>query len=97
MRRFRPNLVVAGARGRGPRTTGARSPSVGGLTLRTPKPCARCSIPGVDPDTAQHTKEPLRTLARLRTRDHKTWFGINAIPDGEGMLHVGDAVHPLDR
>ena len=66
------------------------------LTLRTPKPCARCAIPGVDPETAAITKEPLRTLAKLRTRDNQAWFGINAIPDGEGTLRVGDSVRPLD-
>jgi uncharacterized protein len=95
VRRFRPNVVIAGA------TAWAedewRALTVGGaLTLRTPKPCARCTIPGVDPDSAALTKEPLRTLARLRTRDHQVWFGINAIPDGEGTLRVGDPVRALD-
>jgi MOSC domain-containing protein len=90
MRRFRPNLVVSGAPAWA--EDGWATLAVGGVYLRMPKPCARCSIPGVDPDTAAITKEPLRTLARLRTRDHKTWFGINAIPDGDGVLHVGDTV-----
>jgi uncharacterized protein len=96
MRRFRPNLVVAGAAPWAEDDWQALS--VGGtLTLRTPKPCARCSIPGVDPDSALVTKEPLRTLAKLRTRDHKTWFGINAIPDGSGVVRLGDVVTVVDR
>jgi uncharacterized protein YcbX len=90
MRRFRPNLVVSGTPAWAEDAWAALT--IGGVYLRTPKPCARCSIPGVDPDTAAITKEPLRTLARLRTRDSKTWFGINAIPDGDGVLHVGDTV-----
>lgn len=94
VRRFRPNVVVSGAQAWA--EDAWRALSIGPLTLRTPKPCARCSIPGVDPDTAAITKEPLRTLARLRTRDHQAWFGINAIPDGEGTLRVGDSVRPLD-
>jgi hypothetical protein len=95
VRRFRPNLVVAGA---APWAEDDWRALVVGdaLTLRTPKPCARCSIPGVDPDSAAITKEPLRTLARLRTRDHKTWFGVNAIPDGSGVVRVGDPVRVLD-
>jgi len=99
MRRFRPNLVVAGAAAWAEDRWSALTVGAGGgaLTLRTPKPCARCSIPGIDPDSAAIGKEPLRTLARLRTRDHKTWFGINAIPDGTGTVRVGDAVRPLDR
>lgn len=97
MRRFRPNLVVAGADAWAEDRWSSLAVGDGGLTLRTPKPCARCSIPGVDPDSAAITKEPLRTLARLRTRDHKTLFGINAIPDGSGTVRVGEAVRPLDR
>ena len=98
-RRFRPNLVVDGAAAwaeddwRALRI-GARDAAP--VVLRTPKPCARCTIPGVDPDTAVTTKEPLRTLARLRTRDHRVLFGINAIPDGEGVLRVGDPIAALD-
>jgi uncharacterized protein len=96
VRRFRPNLVVAGAPAWA--EDGWQGLVVAGtLPLRTPKPCARCSIPGVDPDSALTTKEPLRTLARLRTRDHKTLFGINAIPDGEGVVGLGDDVRSLDR
>jgi uncharacterized protein YcbX len=90
MRRFRPSIVIAGAPAWA--EDGWKTLSTASLTLRTPKPCARCAIPGVDPDTAATTKEPLRTLAQLRTRDHKTFFGVNAIPDGEGVLHVGDEV-----
>jgi len=100
VRRFRPNVVVSGAAAWAEDDWRALAVGGGGsapsLTLRTPKPCARCSIPGVDPDSAAITKEPLRTLAKLRTRDNQAWFGINAIPDGEGTLRVGDSVRPLD-
>jgi uncharacterized protein YcbX len=90
VRRFRPNLVVDGAPAWA--EDDWRALRIGALTLRTPKPCARCTIPGVDPDNAAITKEPLRTLAKLRTRDHQTLFGMNAIPDGEGTISVGDDV-----
>jgi MOSC domain-containing protein len=93
VRRFRPNLVVVGAAAWA--EDDWRVLRIGALTLRTPKPCARCAIPGVDPDTAAITKEPLRTLAKLRTRDHQTYFGSNAIPDGEGTISVGDDVAPI--
>jgi uncharacterized protein YcbX len=98
VRRFRPNVVVTGAAAWAEDDWRALAVGDGSnaLTLRTPKPCARCSIPGVDPETAAITKEPLRTLAKLRTRDNQAWFGINAIPDGEGRLRVGDSVRPLD-
>ncbi|HEX6839086.1 MAG TPA: MOSC N-terminal beta barrel domain-containing protein [Polyangia bacterium] len=98
-RRFRPNLVVTGAAAWAEdewRALAVGAPGGPTLTLRTPKPCARCTIPGIDPDSAVTTKEPLRTLARLRTRDHRVLFGVNAIPDGEGLLRVGDSVAPVD-
>lgn len=94
VRRFRPNVVVGGAAAWA--EDDWRALAIGDMTLRTPKPCARCTIPAVDPDTAAITKEPLRTLAKLRTRDHQAWFGVNAIADGEGTLRVGDSVRPLD-
>lgn len=88
VRRFRPNVVVSGAPAWA--EDGWRTLAGAALTLRTPKPCGRCAIPGVDPDTAATTKEPLRTLARLRTREHLAYFGVNAIPDAPGILRVGD-------
>ena len=90
VRRFRPNVVVSGAAAWAEDEW--RGLAVGELTLRTPKPCARCTIPGVDPDSAAITKEPLRTLAKLRTRDNQALFGVNAIADREGTLRVGDDV-----
>ena len=93
-RRFRPNVVVGGAPAWA--EDDWRALRAGELTLRTPKPCARCTIPGIDPDSAAITKEPLPTLARMRTRDHRLLFGINAIPDGEGTLRVGDPVAAVD-
>src|SRR5437588_7420682 len=47
-RRFRPNLVIAGA---APWVEDEwRVLRVGGLRFRLVKPCARCSIPSIDPD-----------------------------------------------
>ena len=94
MRRFRPNLVVAGA------SVWAeddwRRLRVGAVPLRVATACARCNIPGLDPDSGEPTKEPLRTLATFRKRDHEVYFGVNAIPDGTGELRVGDTVEVLD-
>jgi len=93
VRRFRPNLVVAGAPPWA--EDDWRALCVGALTLRLPKPCARCAIPGLDPDSAEPTREPLKTLASLRVRDHHVYFGVNAIVDGAGLFRVGDPVSVL--
>jgi uncharacterized protein YcbX len=89
-RRFRPNLVIAGA---APWAEDEwRVLRVGGLRFRLVKPCARCAIPSVDPDSGRTSKEPLRTLATFRQRDNKVYFGINAVADELGELRVGDVV-----
>ena len=90
VRRFRPNLVIAGA---SPWAEDDwRVLRVGAITFRLLKPCARCTIPSVDPDSGTTGKEPLRTLATFRKRGKKVYFGINAVADNVGELAVGDVV-----
>ena len=99
MQRFRPNLVLDGlqafdedhlreiviATDRGP------------VRLRLVKPCTRCSIPNVDPASADTSNEPGDTLAGFRADarvDGGITFGMNAvIVEGqESTLHVGQKV-----
>lgn len=95
MRRFRPNLVVAGAVPYA--EDGWRAIRVGSIGLRVVKPCSRCAITTVDPDRGvREGGEPLETLATYRRRDGKVWFGQNVIPNGGGEIRVGDAVEVLD-
>lgn len=90
MDRFRPNLVVDGGLPWAEDEHGRVR--IGTLELRMPKRCARCNVTLVDQATAQVGKEPLRTLAKLRADGNKVYFAQNAIPDGEGVVHVGDDV-----
>nr|WP_205304575.1 MOSC domain-containing protein [Nonomuraea montanisoli] len=46
----------------------------------------------IDPETQVKGKEPLRTLARRRKWDGKTWFGIRLVPLELGRIRVGDPV-----
>ncbi|MGH8827398.1 MAG: MOSC domain-containing protein [Jiangellaceae bacterium] len=93
MRRFRPSIVVD--------TDDPfaedhwRRIRVGAVEFRAVKPCDRCVLTTIDPDTLAKGKEPLRTLARHRRRDSKVLFGINLIPDGTGTIRVGDPVTVL--
>jgi uncharacterized protein len=98
MRRFRPNVVVAGpaawAEDRWRRLR------IGGVLFRAVKGCDRCVLTTVDPDTAAKGKEPIATLARYRRWDGKTWFGVNLIPDSArpgDTLRVGDPVEILEQ
>lgn len=100
MRRFRPNVVVAGA---GPwAEDGWRLLRIGAVVFRSVKGCDRCVMTTIDPDTAAHGREPIATLARFRRWDGKTWFGVNLIPDSPraqraGCVRVGDPVEVLEQ
>lgn len=88
--RFRPNIVVEGAP---PFAEDAwRGLRIGDVSFRVVKPCARCSITNVDPETAEVGPEPLRTLARFRRQGDEVLFGQNLVHAGRGPIRVGDVV-----
>lgn len=95
MRRFRPNIVVA-----------ATQPfeedqwqqiRIGDVEVDVVKPCARCAITTVDPDTAEAGREPLRTLATYRKSGSNVYFGQNAVHRRAGVITRGDAVAVVSR
>jgi uncharacterized protein YcbX len=82
MARFRPNVVVEGAPAWDEdRWTHLR---LGSVLFRATKPCARCVVTTLDPDTGRADKEPLKTLATFRRRDGEVLFGVNLVPVLEG-------------
>jgi uncharacterized protein YcbX len=91
MIRFRPNLVIAGCPAYAEDSW--REISIGAVDFRLPKPCSRCTVPTIDPETAQIGKEPLVTLNRTRKWQNKVYFGQNALHNQCGQLTVGDVVN----
>ncbi|MGY2733595.1 MOSC domain-containing protein [Sphingomonas sp. UYP23] len=93
MDRFRSNIVV--------RTEvpwaeeGWTSIRCGNTEFAAAKPCARCVVITLDPETGERLPrgEPLRSLAGMR-RDAKgrPIFGQNLVPLNGGELRVGDPV-----
>lgn len=90
--RFRPNIVLKGAPAWD--EDAWKALRAGSLTLRAAKPCSRCSIPTLDPRTAQAGPEPLRTLAGFRRKEGAVLFGMNLVPESDGALRVGDPLSP---
>jgi MOSC domain-containing protein len=87
MSRFRPNLVVSGAK---PYAEDEwREIEIGGIPMQVVKPCGRCVVTTTDQETGSQGKEPLRTLAMYRKKDGEVMFGQNVLHQGTGHLQVG--------
>lgn len=92
MERFRPNLVLDGLPAF--EEDYVRTLRIDGALLRAVKPCARCTVPGVDPATGEASSVVPDLLATYRRREGGVMFGVNAIvAAGAGAwLAVGDEV-----
>ena len=93
--RFRPNLVVEGAEPFA--EDGWQRVRIGDVVLRKAKGVDRCVMTTISLLDLTTDKEPVRTLARHRQWDHKTWFGVQLIPETTGRIEVGDTVQRLRR
>ncbi|MGR8929451.1 MAG: MOSC domain-containing protein [Gammaproteobacteria bacterium] len=94
MIRFRPNLVISDCDAYAEDTW--RRIRINDIGFRLPKPCSRCSIPTIDPETAISGEEPLVTLRRLRNWQNQIYFGQNALHDMTGKLNVGNKVEIIE-
>lgn len=96
MRRFRPNIVVEGA---APwQEDHWRKLKVGGQYFDIVKPCSRCVLTTVDPDTGVKDPglQPLRALSGYRRTADGVIFGQNAIHESSGIIHVDDSVTVIE-
>lgn len=93
MKRFRPNVVVEGTR---PHEEDEwKRIQIGDVECRVVKPCSRCVLTTVDPETAEAGKEPLRTLSTYRRNGSSVLFGQNLVHETHGTVRVGDQVSSL--
>jgi uncharacterized protein YcbX len=95
MARFRPNVVVRGCDAFA--EDDWRTIQIGDQVIDVVKPCDRCAITTVDPDTAITGREPLATLATFRRSASGVLFGQNCVARGPGVLCTGDSVTVLER
>lgn len=95
MARFRANIVVDGRQAYA--EDGWQRLRIGGIEFTGFKPCGRCKIVNLDPDTAvlSPDREPLRTLAQTHQLAEGACFGMNLYAHAVGRLRVGDAVEIL--
>ena len=91
MERFRPNVVVAGPAEPYAEDAWGRV-RIADVALDLVKPCARCVVTTIDPETARGGSEPLRTLSAYRKVGSKVMFAQNALVRAGGRVAVGDGV-----
>lgn len=95
MNRFRPNFVFTG--GEPYEEDEWQEFSIGEVTFRGVKPCARCVMTTVDQTTGTKGTEPLATLAGYRKKEGKVYFGQNVLATTLGKIHEGEPVILMKR
>lgn len=93
MRRFRPNIVISGTEAYAEDQW--KSFEIAGINFQVAKPCARCSVPGIDPDTSISQQKILDALKQYRSDGPKTYFGQNLLYQQSGLLKVGDELNQI--
>lgn len=96
MLRFRPNLVIEGAEAYA--EDGWKRIRVGDVEFRVVKPCSRCIMTTVDPQTGERDphREPFATLQHYRATPDGAMFGQNLVNDSDGWLDIGMPVEVLE-
>ena len=68
---------------------------IGDVYFQVAKKCARCPVINIEQDSGRSTKETLKTLSSYRKKDNKVNFGINLIPENNGIIHQNDVLEVL--
>ncbi|MCH8532691.1 MAG: MOSC N-terminal beta barrel domain-containing protein [Saccharospirillum sp.] len=90
-RRFRANLEIEGAPALR-ELTATRLTTEDGGAIALVKPCERCNIPAIDPDTAQYQRNVAAAIKEHCQWQGKTIFGMNGIARGIEHLAVGQSL-----
>jgi uncharacterized protein YcbX len=88
MRRFRPNIVLDDV----PAffEDSMAHFNINEVKMVGVKPCARCVLTTIHPDTLEKSPEPLLSLSKFRKNGNKILFGQNVVVHQEGSISVGD-------
>ncbi|WP_310587862.1 MOSC domain-containing protein [Dyadobacter luteus] len=93
MKRFRPNFVISGTEPHAEDNWSLLQ--IGDIEFEIVKPCARCVLTTIDPETGIKGAEPLKTLAGYRRVNNKIMFGQNAVAKQNGLIRQDALVSVL--
>jgi uncharacterized protein len=96
LRRFRANFIFKG--GKPYEEESWKYFNIGNVAFQGIKPCGRCVMTTLDPDTGEKGKEPLALLSEYRKVGNKILFGQNLILNPQSKnnsdeIKVGDEIH----
>ena len=90
MAHFRPNIVIDGCP---PYAEDKwQKIKINGIIFSLVKPCSRCIIPAIEPNSGNKRMDIIKALSTHRRRGNASYFGQNALHDSEGQICVGDNV-----
>jgi len=95
VRRFRPGIVLEGADAFV--EDDWQAVRIGSMVIDLVKPCSRCIMTTVDPETGEKDDrgEPLKALSRFRRSADGPLFGVNGVHCDTGEIQVGDELTPV--
>jgi len=98
--RFRPNIVIQSDSLDSLEPYAEdnwKSISINGIQFDLVKPCSRCVMPSINPDSLEKERSVIETLVATRKKENATYFGQNALHRvKEGLISVGDTVEILE-
>lgn len=95
IKRFRPNFVFTDGSPHEEDTW--RNFKIGTVSFEGIKPCARCVLITVDPETGVKGIEPLKTISTYRKLNAKVYFGENLLARTDGEVSEGDLIEIMDN
>jgi hypothetical protein len=94
MDRFRTNFVFSG--GNPFDEDKWKKIQIGNIFFYPVKPCSRCVVTTIDPETGYKENEPLATLSLFRKENNKINFGQNMLHSGIGEINIGAEIEVLE-
>ena len=94
IKRFRPNFVFMD--GLPHEEDSWRNFTIGSVSFEGVKPCSRCVLITVNPETGEKGVEPLKELSTYRKKNSKVYFGENLLARSYGEVTEGDVIEIID-